>query len=135
MIKSLDHTSQVLNKLKEMGVKIALDDFGTGYSSLRYLQLLPIDTLKIDKSFVDNINNDRNIHLIGAIISLVHQMDIFVVAEGVETNFQMNYLKKEDCDGVQGFFFGKPIMENELGGFLDYIASTIRDQTNETIEQ
>jgi diguanylate cyclase (GGDEF)-like protein len=120
MIESLDHTREILNELKTMGVKIALDDFGTGYSSLRYLQLLPIDTLKIDKSFVDNINNNsRNRQVIGAIISLVHQMDIFVVAEGVENDLQLNYLRDEKCDGIQGFLLGKPLSVQELTEYLE----------------
>ena len=120
MIKSLDRTRQILSELKEMGVMIALDDFGTGYSSLRYLQLLPIDTLKIDKTFIDNISeNEKNKQVIGAIISLVHQMDILVVAEGVENEMQLNYLREEKCDGIQGFLLGKPLSVQELGVVLD----------------
>lgn len=120
MIKSLDRTRQILSELKDMGVMIALDDFGTGYSSLRYLQLLPIDTLKIDKSFIDNISeNEKNKQVIGAIISLVHQMDILVVAEGVENEMQLNYLREEKCDGIQGFLLGKPLSVQELGVYLD----------------
>lgn len=115
MIKSLDHTRQILNELKTMGVKIALDDFGTGYSSLRYLQLLPIDTLKIDKTFVDSIREPNgDVQLIGAIISLVHQLRIFVVAEGVENESQLAYLKEKGCDGVQGFLLGKPLSIQDL---------------------
>ncbi len=120
MIKSLDHTRQILDELKSMGVKIALDDFGTGYSSLRYLQLLPIDTLKIDKSFVDSIQEPTgDVQLIGAIISLVHQLNIFVVAEGVENESQLSYLKEKGCDGVQGFLLGRPMVEPDLVAFLN----------------
>jgi diguanylate cyclase (GGDEF)-like protein len=120
MIKSLEHTRQILTELKTMGVRIALDDFGTGYSSLRYLQLLPIDTLKIDKSFVDNISeNEKNKQVIGAIISLVHQMDIIVVAEGVENELQLTYLRDEKCDGIQGFLLAKPLSVQELGNYLE----------------
>ncbi len=119
MIKSLERTRQIFNELKTLGVMIALDDFGTGYSSLRYLQLLPIDTLKIDKSFIDNISeNEKNKQVIGAIISLVHQMDILVVAEGVENEVQLNYLREEKCDGIQGFLLGKPLSVQELGDYL-----------------
>jgi EAL domain-containing protein (putative c-di-GMP-specific phosphodiesterase class I) len=115
LIKSLDQTICILHELKELGVKIALDDFGTGYSSLRYLQLLPIDTLKIDKSFVDNIDPlAKNKQVIGAIISLVHQMNIFVVAEGVENEMQLSFLQKEACDGIQGYLLGKPQTLPEL---------------------
>lgn len=120
LIQSLDQTIRILNELKEMGVRIALDDFGTGYSSLRYLQLLPIDTLKIDKSFVDNINHlDEKKQIIGSIISLVHQMDILVVAEGVESEVQLNYLVKENCDCIQGFLLGRPLNNIELQIFFD----------------
>lgn len=120
MINSLDHTRQIINELKSMGVKIALDDFGTGYSSLRYLQLLPIDTLKIDKTFVDSIREPvGDVQLIGAIISLVHQLNIFVVAEGVETESQLVYLKEKGCDGVQGFLLGRPLVEPDLFAFLE----------------
>jgi diguanylate cyclase (GGDEF)-like protein len=120
LIKSVDQAIRILNELKSMGVRIALDDFGTGYSSLRYLQLLPIDTLKIDKSFVESISyKERNKQVIGAIISLVHQMNIFVVAEGVETDTQLNYLKKEDCDSIQGFLLGRPLTVPELIQYFD----------------
>jgi diguanylate cyclase (GGDEF)-like protein len=119
MIGSLDQTRQIMDELKTMGVKIALDDFGTGYSSLRYLQLLPIDTLKIDKSFIDNMNeNERNKQVIGAIISLIHQLNIIVVAEGVENEQQLNYLREEKCDGIQGFLLGKPLSLQELAEYL-----------------
>ncbi len=129
MIKSLERTRQILNDLKTMGVMIALDDFGTGYSSLRYLQLLPIDTLKIDKSFIDNISeNERNKQVIGAIISLVHQMGIIVVAEGVENDVQLNYLREEKCDGIQGFLLGKPLSSLELVDFLENKLNTQFDE-------
>jgi diguanylate cyclase (GGDEF)-like protein len=119
MIESLDHAREVMNELKALGVKIALDDFGTGYSSLSYLQLLPIDTLKIDKSFIDNMNeNERNKQVIGAIISLIHQLNIFVVAEGVENDQQLNYLREQKCDGIQGFLLGKPLSLQELTEYL-----------------
>jgi EAL domain-containing protein (putative c-di-GMP-specific phosphodiesterase class I) len=115
LIKSVEQAIRILAEIKNMGVRIALDDFGTGYSSLRYLQLLPIDTLKIDKSFVDNISNkDRNQQVVGAIISLVHQMNIFVVAEGVENDIQLNYLQNEACDSFQGFLLGRPLTIPEI---------------------
>lgn len=114
-IKSIDEVIEKLNKLKKMGIKISLDDFGTGYSSLSYLQRLPIDTLKIDKSFVESIN-ERVVskQIIGSIISLVHELDMFVIAEGVENEFQFEYLKKQKCDCIQGYLLGKPIDEIEL---------------------
>lgn len=114
-ISSMDYVIDILNKLKEMGIMIALDDFGTGYSSLSYLQMLPIDTLKIDKSFIDYINsgNERKL-IVGPIISLVHQMNIAVVAEGVENREQLEYLKLHNCDYIQGYIFGKPVIKEDL---------------------
>lgn len=114
-ISSVEYVSGVLKDLKELGISIALDDFGTGYSSLSYLQKLPIDTLKIDKSFIDTLNNtNERKQIVGSIISLVHQMDMWVVAEGVENEIQLNYLQKHDCDCIQGFLWGRPLDEEDL---------------------
>ncbi|MDP4145927.1 MAG: EAL domain-containing protein [Bacillota bacterium] len=109
-IDSFENTIAVFNELKKLGIKISLDDFGTGYSSLSYLQQLPIDTLKIDKSFIKDINK---IDIVRSIIDLVHNMNISVVAEGVETEEQLIYLKNAKCDDVQGFLLGKPSEEVE----------------------
>lgn len=120
LIKSLDQAIINVKELKKIGVKIALDDFGTGYSSLRYLQLLPIDTLKIDKTFVDNIDQkEKNFQIIGAIINLVHQMDIYVMAEGVENEGQLSYLQQAECDGIQGYLLAKPMPVSELYKKMD----------------
>ncbi len=110
-----NYVKGVLSQLKQMGISIALDDFGTGYASLSYLLNIPIDTLKIDKVFIDSINkysNKKNI--IGPIIEMAHQLDIMVIAEGVETKSQMNYLKNKDCDFIQGYLLSKPISEEQL---------------------
>lgn len=118
-ISSMDYVINVLKKIRSFGIRIALDDFGTGYSSLNYLQRLPIDTLKIDKSFVDSINQQQaKKPIVGSIISLVHQMDITVVAEGVENEAQLLYLKKQECDYIQGYYWGKPITEDSLEKLL-----------------
>ena len=118
-ISSMDYVISVLNELKEIGINIALDDFGTGYSSLSYLQLLPIDTLKIDKVFIDSIvGKGIDKHIVGPIISLVHQMDISVVAEGVENSMQLEYLKEHNCDCIQGYIWGKPLNEEDLNKLL-----------------
>lgn len=114
-ISSLDYVVGVFNELKKLGVKIALDDFGTGYSSFSYLQKLPIDILKIDKSFIDSIDNTNpSIRMVGSIISLVHIMKMRVVAEGVENEQQLDYLKDHKCDYIQGYLWGKPLGEKEL---------------------
>jgi len=115
LMSSMEYVIGILVELKSLGIHVALDDFGTGYSSLQYLQMLPIDTLKIDKSFVETI--DRNLDtkpIVGSIISLVHEMDIKVIAEGVENEIQLEYLRKFDCDYIQGFLWGKPLDEDDL---------------------
>ncbi len=105
----------VINQLREMGIRIALDDFGTGYASLSNLQLLPINILKIDKSFIDKITDKHDMNqIVGNIISLAHQLGMEVVAEGVETEEQLEYLKNHDCDYIQGFLLSRPIEEEQI---------------------
>ena len=109
-ISAKKYASSLLHKLRRMGIKIALDDFGTGYSSLSYLQVLPIDTLKLDKSFIDKIGkNVSSSQIVGTFIDLMHRLDLSVVAEGVEDENQIAYLKQYNCDVIQGFIWGKPM--------------------------
>lgn len=104
-----------LNALREMGIKISIDDFGTGYSSLSYLRYLPIDIIKIDISFIRNLqNSDKDFAIIDAIIFLANKLDIQTVAEGVETEAQLNILRLLGCGSIQGFLFSKPLPEEEL---------------------
>jgi diguanylate cyclase (GGDEF)-like protein/PAS domain S-box-containing protein len=99
-----------LHELKLMGIKVAVDDFGTGYSSLNYLKRFPIDTLKIDKTFVSDVCKDpHDTSIVRAIINLGHALDLTVIAEGVETKDQLQYLTALGCDAVQGFLFSKPL--------------------------
>jgi len=115
IMKSVDKNIQVLTRLKSLGVSIALDDFGTGYSSLNYLKILPIDTVKIDKSFVKDIGKDyKDECIIEKIIELSHLLDLEVVAEGVEVEEQLKYLNGVDCDIIQGYYFSKPREFNEI---------------------
>jgi len=111
----------ILGGLKSLGVRLSLDDFGTGYSSLSYLSRLPIDTLKIDRSFVQHIGDqdecDNGI-LAQAIISLGHSLNLTVIAEGVETGEQLKFLKAHQCDEVQGFYFCKPTVAGEFAKML-----------------
>ena len=109
LMKSFDKNVKILQEIKNLGVSIALDDFGTGYSSLNYLTKLPIDVLKIDRSFViDLIDNPKSKCIVENIINLSHQLGIEVVAEGVEDKCQVDYLKTILCDVVQGYYFSKP---------------------------
>jgi EAL domain-containing protein (putative c-di-GMP-specific phosphodiesterase class I) len=111
----------VLRELKSLGVRVSVDDFGAGYSSLSYLRRLPIDTLKIDQSFVHDIGDreggDGGI-LAQAIISLGHSLKLKVVAEGVETERQLTFLRSNHCDEVQGYFFSKPLPAEDYGRML-----------------
>ena len=120
-IDDVKKTCTILEAIKEMGIMIAVDDFGTGYSSLSYILGLPIDTLKIDKSFIDKIdsaNPKRNI--VGSIISLAHSLEMKVVAEGVENALQVSYLEKNACDIIQGYYFSKPVSEADARAFVKH---------------
>jgi len=100
----------VLNELKAMGVRIAIDDFGTGHSSLNYLRQIPLDYVKIDRSFVMNIaTSPHDTAIIRSIITLAHSLDLKVIAEGVETEQQLEFLREHECDEVQGYLFSKPV--------------------------
>lgn len=110
IMKDPERAIERLHELKIMGIKVAIDDFGTGYSSLNYLKRFPIDTLKIDKSFVSDVCKDpHDTAIVRAIITLGHALDLTVIAEGVETKEQLQYLSALECDVVQGFLFSKAL--------------------------
>ncbi|EXI77864.1 MAG: Bacteriophytochrome cph2 [Candidatus Accumulibacter appositus] len=114
-----ERTVCILRELKRIGVRLALDDFGTGYSSLNYLKRFPIDTLKIDRSFVRNITTEPDDAAIAvAVISLAHSLKRRVVAEGVETESQLRYLHRHRCDEMQGYYFSSPLPVHELADLL-----------------
>lgn len=119
LIDDFNSAVKIMNSLREIGVGIAIDDFGTGFSSLSYLQRLPIDTLKIDRSFVSRIpDNTEDMKLIRSIVSIGKELDLTVIAEGVETQSQLEFLQGIECDQVQGFLFSKPLA---AAGFLEYV--------------
>jgi diguanylate cyclase (GGDEF)-like protein/PAS domain S-box-containing protein len=115
VMQNPDEVIQVLQVLKEMGLRLAIDDFGTGYSSLSYLQRLPVDRLKIDQSFVRDIGADPNDAIIArAVISLGHSLGMSVIAEGVSSAEQLAFLQQNGCDEMQGFLFSRPVPFEEL---------------------
>ncbi|MEW8505427.1 MAG: EAL domain-containing protein [Candidatus Thiodiazotropha sp.] len=110
----------VLNQLKRMGFGLAVDDFGTGFSSLNYLTELPIDVIKIDKSFINRIPHDRKtVAVSNSIISLAHDLEILTIGEGVENLAQVEWLKEHDCKLIQGYYFYKPMSPNELAALIN----------------
>lgn len=110
---------QALDELRDMGVKISIDDFGTGYSALNYLKRFPVSTLKIDRSFVSDIQvSPESPALISAIIKMAHALGLSVVGEGVETVDQLNFLSEECCDFVQGYYFSKPVNSEQFEQLL-----------------
>ncbi|MBU4440031.1 MAG: GGDEF domain-containing phosphodiesterase, partial [Firmicutes bacterium] len=108
-----------LEKIKAMGVKVAIDDFGTGYSSLKYLQNLNFDKLKIDREFIKDYPRNDNGNIAKTILNLAGQMQMKVVAEGVETLEQFLFLKENDCDEIQGYYFHKPMSANDFEQLLN----------------
>jgi len=119
VMKEADYIIKILNSLKELGITIALDDFGTDYSSLRYLKQLPIDRIKIAMPFVQGIaTNDKDEAIIKAIIVLARNLEMIVIAEGVETKWQQSFLTKRMCDEMQGFYYYKPMPAHEIEALL-----------------
>lgn len=119
LIRSTEDVFKELREIKKLGVKIALDDFGTGYSSLDYLRWLPFDVLKIDKSFIDNLNDDSiEREIVHSVIGLVNKMNLETVAEGVENSEQLRSLQASSCTYIQGYLFSKPLNDHEVEGVL-----------------
>ncbi|WP_078431867.1 sensor domain-containing protein [Metabacillus halosaccharovorans] len=119
IMQNINHSIVILKELKQLGVKIAIDDFGKGYSSLSYLKHLPIDKIKVDKSFVDDILDPiHNGSIAKAIIDMGHIMNFTVIAEGIEEKKQVDFLLKNNCKLGQGFFFRKPLPEHEIRKLL-----------------
>lgn len=119
LVQSIDISIQNINRLKALGVKVALDDFGTGYTSLSYLSEMPVDLLKIDKSLVDDITKGKKKQeFVHAVISMGHMMGLQVISEGVESEEQLEILKNQHCDLVQGFVWGRPLTYEDARGLM-----------------
>ncbi len=120
LLHNTTESLQKLAELKEFGVKLSLDDFGTGYSSLSYLQQLPIDTLKIDQSFIgaNPQKGPRVDAIVSAIVTMAHSLGMRVVAEGVETQEQLDFLRQINCDGIQGYIYSRPVPVDQLEELL-----------------
>lgn len=110
---------KLLEEIRDIGISISVDDFGTGYSSLSYLKRLPIDKLKIDRSFIDDLPHDENdVAIVRAIIALAKSMNLEIIAEGVETKEQLEFLVDEGCPNIQGYYYSKPLPLDEYKEFL-----------------
>jgi EAL domain-containing protein (putative c-di-GMP-specific phosphodiesterase class I) len=119
MTMDIGHVSRCLLALTNLGVNISVDDFGTGYSSFHYLKNFPIDRLKIDRSFVRDIEQDpSDAEIVAAIIAMAHNLNIQVIAEGVENAEQMEFLRKHRCDEMQGYFWSPPVTSQNIERML-----------------
>jgi len=131
IIESVEDVIRKMHAIKELGVQFSLDDFGTGYSSLSYLRRLPLDQLKIDRSFVQGITRDASESaIVETIISMGHHLGMDVIAEGVETTTELEFLRAKGCNAFQGFLFSKPVPANEFAQLLSkpLAVSELRDE-------
>lgn len=120
LVKDIDHTIAMMEALKVLGFSFAIDDFGTGYSSLAYLKKLPVDVIKIDKSFIFGmLENHSDYQIIKSTIAMVKNLGLTVVAEGVETQAQLLSLMENDCDYIQGYYYSKPVPDADIFTFID----------------
>jgi EAL domain-containing protein (putative c-di-GMP-specific phosphodiesterase class I) len=118
-MKNFENSIETLKLLSKRGVRVSIDDFGTSYSSINYLKRFPVDTLKIDQTFIrDMIDNEDDAALITAMIMMGHILKLKVVAEGVETQEEFDFLAMQECDEVQGYLFSHPMPEEEVIPFL-----------------
>jgi diguanylate cyclase (GGDEF)-like protein len=119
LMKSIEGTAEILHSLKSMGVRVSIDDFGTGYSSLSYLKNFPVDTMKIDQSFIREISSHGDNVLANAVISLGRNLHHHVVAEGVETEAQLEFLRRHQCSAAQGFYLNMPMLAEDFTAYLE----------------
>jgi EAL domain-containing protein (putative c-di-GMP-specific phosphodiesterase class I) len=132
LMDSMDDNSQKMQILRDLGVTIAIDDFGTGYSSMAYLSQLPLDVLKIDKSFIDLLLDDENpVAIVEATIALAHALELKVVAEGVEQEVQVKMLSDLGCDEIQGYYYSRPLNVDDFDLWIaDFMGSPQKAKGN-----
>ena len=119
LMAEVDAAILTVHRLHDLGVQLAIDDFGTGYSSLSYLKKFPIDTVKIDRSFIMDIpDSEDDMAISSAVIAMAHRLNMQVVAEGVETKAQLDFLLSHECDSAQGYLFSKPQPLSSIGPML-----------------
>jgi diguanylate cyclase (GGDEF)-like protein/PAS domain S-box-containing protein len=119
VMSDLENAINTMNRLVRMGIRLAIDDFGTGYTSLYYLKRFPIDTLKIDRQFTNELEDDaENAAIVRAIIAMAHSLNLTVVAEGVETEEQLEFLTEAGCDEIQGYLFSRPVADDKVAKLL-----------------
>jgi len=118
--EDVDKVVYLMEEIKKLGIRFSMDDFGTGYSSLSYLKLLPIDEIKIDRSFVSELNNEVSDQvMVASILNMANHFDLTVVAEGIETKDQLDFLRSNKCDIYQGFYFSKPLKDDDFRAFCE----------------
>ena len=128
-VKNFDQVARTLGKIRASGIQIAVDDFGTGYSTLSYLQKLPVDIIKIDQQFIKDIpysSEDKT--LVKAVIAMAHNLGLDVVAEGVETEAQAQFLRRHLCEELQGYLFSKPLRAEEFEQLIALQVSEIEEE-------
>ncbi|HDZ36734.1 MAG TPA: EAL domain-containing protein, partial [Marinobacter sp.] len=127
LLDNSSETAEILKAMDRAGIRLSVDDFGTGYSALSYLKSYPFDTLKIDKTFIQDVTKaPEDGALVRAIISMAHSLGLTIIAEGVETEQQTHFLKQEGCDFAQGYFYSHPLPEKE---FTEWLKSNNRIPT------
>ena len=126
MMENTDETISILNDIRSLGIQLSIDDFGTGYSSMAYLKRFPINTLKIDQSFIRGLPDDTGDGaIVKATIAIAHALNLTVIAEGVETESQLAFLKPLHCEEVQGYYFSRPLTAIKISELLEKGNSTI----------
>jgi EAL domain-containing protein (putative c-di-GMP-specific phosphodiesterase class I) len=129
LMENLEDTVELLNNLKALGVGLSIDDFGTGYSSLGYLKRLPVNVVKVDRSFVMDIPRDTDdMEITAAVIAMAHKLRYKVVAEGIETDEQYQFLRESNCDYGQGYFFSPPLSPDALLDFCRHYQAELEDE-------